>query len=135
MSFTNEQLDTVLRHMASNSNDEPKRPDLICNKAGLDLQKDTAYLLLNKLYLDGYVTKGHTGGAIYTINGNGVTFINNDGYAGSERRLRYSRNWKIIQNAILAITAVATLLVSIKQCAITDKTNELQRQIDSLNKK
>ncbi|MGZ3957315.1 MAG: hypothetical protein ACXVBT_05470, partial [Flavisolibacter sp.] len=82
MSFTNETLDIVVFHMASNSKEIPLRPDVICKKAGLDLQTETAYLILNKLHYDKYVDSFGEPDVTYSINGNGIVF---KGYVQQER--------------------------------------------------
>lgn len=62
----------------------------------------------------------------------GEVFLIDGGYESQQRRLRNSRNWKIAQNAIIAITAVLTVLIGCKTCEVTDRTNELEKQIDKL---
>lgn len=131
MSFTNEQLDTVLFHMASNSKEIPLWPDVICKNAGLDLQRETSYLLLDKLRRDGYVDKTQEG-TYYSINGEGLIF---KGYAQQDRLRRNSRNWKTAQNVILAISAALSLFVAVRQCSIAKKANDIQIQINKLKSK
>lgn len=74
-----EKLDAILRHMASDLKEIPTRPNQIAERAGLDIESQEAYLMLDMMYKDGYVSK-QGDNPFYEILYKGLIFLDNGGY-------------------------------------------------------
>lgn len=134
--------DGILRVLLDNKNRNNRiKTEYIANE--LQITNARCNSLIIQICKDGYI---HT--TAFAVHGEfrqdyicrirpeGEDFLISDGgYTSLERKRKNSNAWKITQNAIIAITAIGTLLVSISQCTISNKTNELQKQIDTLNAK
>jgi hypothetical protein len=107
----------------------------------LEMEHSTITTLANKIAADGYIQIEPTASfkvqdaLLLHLLPPGKYFMSVGGYVQKERKRKYSKNWNTIQNAIIAITAVGTLLVGISQCAISNKTSELEKQIEILKSK
>jgi hypothetical protein len=83
-----EKLDKILAYMTINMADIPTRPDQICERAGLKVERAEAYLMLDMMCKDGYVTKYGSGKAFYIAQYKGVIFFDNGGYSLQHRHYK-----------------------------------------------
>ena len=83
-----QQLDRILSHMSHHLDEIPTRPDTIIKKAGLDIDKTTAYLMLDMMHSDGYVKRVGEKDATYIFLYKGVIFIDNGGYTLQHRHYK-----------------------------------------------
>lgn len=103
----------------------------------LEIDKELMDAILLKFDIDGLIRDiaeieeedGYFG---IRLSKKGRLFAIDGGYKSSERRLKNSRAWKIIQNVIIGITAVATVFIGISQCATAKQANDIQIQINKL---
>lgn len=84
-----QQLDQILSYMALHLDEIPTRPDLIAKKAGVEVDKATAYLMLDMMKSDGYVKNASENDASYILLYKGVIFVENGGYTLQHKH--YSR--------------------------------------------
>jgi len=76
-----EKLDIILAHMTKNMAEIPTRPDQICERAGLTVEKSEAYLMLDMMFKDGYVTRNKPDETYYVVLYKGIIFLDNGGYS------------------------------------------------------
>ncbi|MBE7661475.1 hypothetical protein [Tenacibaculum finnmarkense] len=98
-----EKLDKVLNYLYSEyikGNMEQKHSKNICNSAGLKIHNHEAYLMLEKLSLDGYLKVNDSNKWMFEINYNGVLFVRYGGYKQEFKDL----NRKRIKNDIYNVT-------------------------------
>ncbi len=89
-----QQLDKILSYMALHLDEIPTRPDTITKKAGLDIDKATAYLMLDMMQTDGYVKNTSEKDASYILLYKGVIFVENGGYV---LQLKHYKRQKLAQ--------------------------------------
>ena len=66
--------------MSNNLGEIPKRPDDICKEAGLSVDRPKAYLMLDMMQTDGYISCQSEINASYIILYKGVLFLKEGGY-------------------------------------------------------
>jgi hypothetical protein len=109
-----EKLDKILAHMTKNMADIPTRPDQICERAGLKVERAEAFLMLDMMHKDGYVIRNEGELVSYVAQYKGIIFLDNGGYSLEHRHYKRQKLAKkvsdyvdIIVKPIGIITAVS----------------------------
>lgn len=101
-----EMMDKILGHMASKPDEVPLSPDLIAQRAGLNIDKPLAFMMCAKMSRDGYLQKFDN--IRYALYAEGFFFIKTGGYSTTEIRERKKANlqslqtWAIVVGTFLA---------------------------------
>lgn len=116
-----EKLDKVLAHMANNLDEIPTRPDLICENAGLKVERAEGYSMLDMMLNDGYVGCYDEKRTVYTIRYKGIIFLDNGGYSLEHRHYKRQQLAKKISDCVDIVVkpiGIFTLLLSAVLAAI-----------------
>ncbi|QDW21819.1 hypothetical protein [Flavobacterium sp. KBS0721] len=87
----------------------------ICHFAELDVSPSEAYLIMEKLNIDGYVDVSHSNQWMFKINYNGVLFHRKGGYEDELRDINRKRTKEDIYNIITAVGAIIAILYAVWQ--------------------
>lgn len=114
-------MDKILAHMASKPDEVPLPPDLIMQRAGLEIEKTLAFMMCAKMSRDGYLQRHDN--ARYTLFAEGFFFIKTGGYSTTETRERKKANlqslqtWAIVIGTFLAgVYGLVEILKRFFQC-------------------
>jgi hypothetical protein len=106
-----QMLNQILDYMARNPDNPPLQPDVIAKNAGLNIDKNSAYLLCDQLYADKHVSRD---GDYYIVLLKGINFSKRGGYP------RFSVSWGTMPEWIVAVTttllAVLATIEFLRKC-------------------
>jgi hypothetical protein len=133
--MSNKELDTILKYMVLNNSDIPTWADVIVKNSGIEMKKENSFLLMNKLYLDGYVSR--TGTYAYHINGNGVKFISDGGYDkhAKQNKKQWQDRHPFFYAVILAIISglVSLGVALIQHTSEKSEYNQIKQTVKTLS--
>lgn len=95
-----QKIDKILGHMTNNMAEIPTRPDQICERAGLQIEKSEGYLMLDMMHKDGYVTRHKPDKAYYVAQYKGIIFLDNGGYSLEHEHYKRQRLAKKISDHV-----------------------------------
>jgi hypothetical protein len=78
-----EKMDCILSWMVKNSQEIPLSPDIILRNSKCQIDRHEAFLIINRIHKDGYLTKIETGNA-FQIKQDGILFLNSGGYTAKK---------------------------------------------------
>lgn len=101
-----EKLDKILKYLYSeyekgNINQQPSK--FTCESAGVRVNHQEAYMILEKLNLDGYLNVGELNKNMFIINYEGILFHRSGGYKQELNDLKRKRIKKDIYNVIVGL--------------------------------
>lgn len=113
-------MDTILEHMASIPDEVPLKPDLICERAGLIIEKPIAFMMYAKMSREEYLQRFD--GNRYTLMAEGLFFIKSGGYlnkiiseSAENIRLETIEKHQIFhQSALTWLTIILTVATAIQ---------------------
>jgi hypothetical protein len=116
-----QMMDKILSHMASKPDEVPLSPDLICQRAGIEIEKTLAFMMCAKMSRDGYLQRHDN--IRYSLYAEGFFFIKTGGYSTTETRERKKANlqslqtWAIVVGTFLAgVYGLVEILKRFFQC-------------------
>lgn len=116
-----EMMDKILGHMASRPDEVPLSPDLIAQRAGLEIEKTLVFMMCAKMSRDGYLQRHDN--VRYSLYAEGFFFIKTGGYSKEEARkrnqaaLQFWQTWAIVVGTFLAgVYGLVEIVKRLFQC-------------------
>lgn len=101
-----EKLDRILKYLYDEfekGNAQLRHSKSICQLAGLKINSNEAYMILEKLNLDGYLTVSDSNQWMFSINYEGIMFLRYGGYKQQLKDIKRKRLKNDLYNILVAV--------------------------------